>query len=44
LPPSDLGGLLFEFDAAIINGAIVFLRRRFTWTELETEIAATFVH
>jgi len=35
-----LGGLLFGFDTAIINGAIVFLRRQFQWTNLETEIAA----
>lgn len=36
-----LGGLLFGFDTAIINGAIVFLRRQFQWTNLETEIAAS---
>jgi sugar porter (SP) family MFS transporter len=36
-----LGGLLFGFDTAIINGAIVFLRLQFRWTELQTEIAAS---
>jgi sugar porter (SP) family MFS transporter len=36
-----LSGLLFGFDTAIINGAIVFLRRQFRWTEVETEIAAS---
>ncbi len=36
-----LGGLLFGFDTAIINGAIVFLKRQFGWTEWETEIAAS---
>ena len=28
-------------DTAIINGAIVFLKRQFGWTEFETEIAAS---
>jgi len=28
------------FDTAIINGAIVFLRRQFQWTDLQTEVAA----
>jgi sugar porter (SP) family MFS transporter len=36
-----LGGLLFGFDTAIINGAIVFLKQQFHWTEVETEIAAS---
>ncbi len=35
-----LGGLLFGFDTAIINGAIVFLKRQFGWTEWQTEAAA----
>ena len=35
-----LSGFLFGFDTAIINGAIVFLRRHFRWTEVETEFAA----
>ncbi|HYW46395.1 MAG TPA: sugar porter family MFS transporter [Bryobacteraceae bacterium] len=36
-----LGGLLFGFDTAIINGAIVFLKRQFAWTEVQTEVAAS---
>jgi sugar porter (SP) family MFS transporter len=36
-----IGGLLFGFDTAIINGAIVFLKRQFAWSELQTEIAAS---
>lgn len=36
-----LGGLLFGFDTAIINGAIIFLKRQFHWTEVQTEIAAS---
>lgn len=35
-----LSGFLFGFDTAIINGAIVFLRRHFQWTEVQTEVAA----
>ena len=35
-----LSGFLFGFDTAIINGAIVFLRRQFHWTEVQTEFAA----
>lgn len=35
-----LSGFLFGFDTAIINGAIVFLRRHFRWSEIETEFAA----
>jgi sugar porter (SP) family MFS transporter len=37
---TSLSGFLFGFDIAIINGAIVFLRRQFRWTEIETEFAA----
>src|SRR5580765_7126890 len=37
---TSLSGFLFGFDIAIINGAIVFLRRQFHWTEIETEVAA----
>jgi sugar porter (SP) family MFS transporter len=36
-----LGGLLFGFDTAIINGAIVFLKQQFAWSEFETEMAAS---
>ena len=36
-----LGGLLFGFDTAIINGAIVFLKRQFAWSEVQTEVAAS---
>jgi sugar porter (SP) family MFS transporter len=36
-----IGGLLFGFDTAIINGAIVFLKRQFAWSEFQTEIAAS---
>ena len=37
---TSLSGFLFGFDIAIINGAIVFLRRHFKWSEVETEVAA----
>ncbi|MCP5111505.1 MAG: sugar porter family MFS transporter, partial [bacterium] len=38
-----LGGLLFGFDIAIINGAIVFLKKpeQFGLSDFETEIAAS---
>jgi sugar porter (SP) family MFS transporter len=36
-----LGGLLFGFDTAVINGAIVFLKRQFALSEYQTEIAAS---
>ncbi|MBI5281856.1 MAG: sugar porter family MFS transporter [Candidatus Solibacter usitatus] len=34
-------GLLFGFDIAVINGAILFLRQQFALTELQTEFAAS---
>jgi sugar porter (SP) family MFS transporter len=40
-PVAALGGLLFGFDTAIINSAIVFLKRQFAWTGFETEVAAS---
>jgi SP family arabinose:H+ symporter-like MFS transporter len=33
-------GLLFGFDIAVINGALVFLRAQFALSELQTEVAA----
>jgi sugar porter (SP) family MFS transporter len=36
-----LGGLLFGFDTAVINGAIVFLKRQFALTDSQTEIGAS---
>lgn len=34
-------GLLFGFDIAVINGAIIFLRQQFGLTEFQTEVAAS---
>jgi sugar porter (SP) family MFS transporter len=36
-----LGGLLFGYDTAIINGAIVFLKRHFALSDVQTEVAAS---
>src|SRR5437763_14868540 len=36
-----LGGLLFGFDSAVINGAIVFIKRQFMLSDSQTEIAAS---
>ena len=38
-----MGGLLFGFDAAVINGAIVFLKRQFSLSASQTELAASSI-
>ena len=36
-----IGGLLFGFNIAIINGALVFLKKQFALTDFQTEIAVS---
>lgn len=36
-----LGGLLFGFGIAVINGAIVFLRTQLRFSDLQTEVAVS---
>ncbi|AMR29264.1 hypothetical protein A0257_20630 [Hymenobacter psoromatis] len=38
-----LGGLLFGFDTAIINGALVFLKKDFGLNDTQTELAASSI-
>ena len=33
-----IGGLLFGFDTAVINGAIVFLKSQFSMSDSQTEV------
>lgn len=36
-----ISGLLFGFDIAVINGAIIFLRQQFALSEVQTQMAAS---
>jgi MFS transporter, SP family, arabinose:H+ symporter len=36
-----ISGLLFGFDIAVINGAIIYLRKQFMLSDVQTEFAAT---
>jgi hypothetical protein len=38
-----MGGLLFGFGTAVINGAIVFLKRQFSLSASQTELAASSI-
>ena len=38
---ASLGGLLFGYDTAVINGAIVFIKQQFALSDSQTEIAAS---
>ena len=38
---ATISGLLFGFDIAVINGAIIFLRDQLGLTEVQTEVAAS---
>jgi sugar porter (SP) family MFS transporter len=36
-----ISGLLFGFDTAVINGALVFMKEQFRWTTGQTELATS---